>query len=85
MEISKINIKKIEPNKGHVGFCSLVVDDWLYLNNIAIFTRLNEPERIRLVFPEKKIGIIKISLFHPLDAKMYQKLEELVLEEYKQL
>lgn len=85
MKITNIKIKTVTPNKGHLGFCSFVIDDWLFLNNIAIFSRLNEPEKIRLVFPEKKIGEIKISLFHPLKPESYFLLEEKILAKMKEL
>ncbi len=85
MKITKINIKKIVPVNGHIGFVSFVIDNWLFLNNIAIFTRLNNKDKIRLVFPEKKINDKVISLFYPLDSKSYFEIEEKILEELKNL
>jgi len=84
MKISKIKIKKVTPSKGLVGFASCVVDDSLYLGNIAIFTRLGEPERMRLVFPVKETGQNKISVFHPLTTELYYLLEQAIAEEYKE-
>jgi DNA-binding cell septation regulator SpoVG len=85
MIVTKIKIKKLIPNKGHIGFVSFVVDDWLYLGNIAIFSRLNEQDKIRLVFPEKKSGDKKISIFYPLTHKTYYELEQIVLNALKTL
>jgi len=85
MIISKIKIKKLIPNKGHIGFVSCVIDDWLYVGNIAIFSRLNNPENIRLVFPEKKIGDKKISIFYPLTTEAYFQLEKTILECFKNI
>lgn len=85
MKITEIKIRKVESTKGHIGFVSCIIDNWLYLNNIAIFLRLNEPEKIRLVFPEKKVGTQKISIFHPLDSKAYYILEQRILEKLKEL
>lgn len=85
MKITKIKVKKIIPNKGHIGFVSCVIDDWLFLNNIAIFTRLNDPDKIRLVFPEKKVGDKRINIFHPLTSEAYYFLENAVLDKLKQL
>lgn len=84
MKISKVKFRPIAPEKGHIGFVSLVLDDWLFLNNIAIFKRL-ESNKIRLVFPEKKSGDKKISLFYPLSSKAYFELERLVEQEIKEL
>lgn len=85
MMVSKIRIKKLIPNKGHIGFVSCVIDDWLFIGNIAIFSRLNDPENIRLVFPEKKIGEKKISIFYPLTKEAYLLLENTILEAFKKL
>ena len=85
MRIENIKIKIIAPNKGHVGFASCVIDGWLFLNNIAIFTRLNNKEEIRLVFPEKKIGEKVISIFYPLQSDSYYLLEKAILDKFKLL
>jgi len=84
MQISKIKIKKLIPVKGHIGFVSCVIDNWLFLGNIAIFSRLNS-DQIRLVFPEKKIGEKKISIFYPLTKEAYFELEKIVQENLKNL
>ena len=84
MLVSRIKIKKLIPNKGHIGFVSCVIDDWLYLGNIAIFSRLNS-DNIRLVFPEKKIGDKKISIFYPLTVQAYFELEKAIFESFKNI
>jgi len=85
MKITNIKIKRIAPQKGHVGFVSFVVDNWLFLNNIAIFTRLEHPEMIRLVFPEKKVEDKKIGLFYPLTTDSYFELEKAILKVMKEI
>jgi hypothetical protein len=85
MKITSVKIKQVIPDKGHIGFISCVVDNWLFLNNIAVFTRLNNPEKIRLVFPEKKVGDKKINLFYPLTSGAYFELEKAIEEKLKQL
>jgi len=85
MIINKIKIHKVVPKEGHVGFVSFIVDDWLFLNNIALFTRLENQEQIRLVFPEKVVADKKVSLFHPLTSSAYFELEKYVSDEYNKL
>ncbi len=80
MKITKLKIKKIVPNEGLVGFCSFVMDDCLFLGNIAIFTNMHR-EGYRLVFPEKKIQEKSISIFYPLNTDFYFLLEEAVNKE----
>ena len=82
MKVTKINIKRIIEKDGLVGFATIVIDDCLYLGNIAIFSRLNK-EGYRLVFPEKKIGERKVSIFHPLTSQFYFLLEESINKQIK--
>ena len=85
MIISKIKIKRIAPQRGHIGFVSCIVDDCLFLNNIAIFTRLSDKNQIRLVFPEKKVGDKVIPLFHPVSSDFYYILEKEILSKLKEI
>jgi len=78
MEISKIKIRKVPSTNGLIGFASMVVDGWLILNNIAVFSRLNQEDKCRLVFPEKKLKVNTIRLFHPLTSEAYFVLEQAV-------
>jgi len=84
MLVTKIKIKKFAPNNGHIGFVSCIIDNWLYINNIAIFSRLNS-DKIRLVFPVKKVGDKAIPLFYPLNPQAYYDLENIIFEHYKNL
>lgn len=81
MEISSIKIKQVTPSNGLIGFASLIIDGWLYLGNISIFTRPDR-EGIRLVFPGKKLknGSV-INIFYPLKSEHYFELEQAVLKE----
>ena len=81
MKITKIKIRKVIPKEGLVGFVSFVLDDCLYIGNIAIFSRLNQ-STYRLVFPEKKINDKAISLFHPVASQFYFELEKEVNKEF---
>lgn len=85
MIISKIKIKKVEPEKGLVGFASCVVDDCLYIGNMAIFTRLNKDDEYRIVFPIKEKDGKKIQIFYPLTALAYFELEVAIAEEFRKL
>lgn len=84
MKISSIKIKKVPPKNGHIGFASMVVDNWLYIGNIGVFSRLNDSERLRLVFPEKRIGETRIPIFYPLNSENYFELEKAVTEKFKE-
>lgn len=85
MHITRVNIKKVVPKNGLVGFVSLVIDDWLQIGNIAIFTRLNNEEQIRLVFPQKRINNKDVMFVYPLDSAHYFELEKAVLDEFNSI
>lgn len=81
MKITRITIKRVVPKDGLIGFVSLVIDDALYLGNIAIFGRLNKDNEYRLVFPEKTIGENKIKLFYPVNSELYFEMEQAIMNE----
>lgn len=85
MKITNIKIRRIIPNKGHVGFFSCIIDNWLYLNNIAIFTRLSDPSKIRLVFPEKKLNDKRINIFYPVKTDAYAMFEKIIQDKMNEL
>lgn len=55
IKISEVQITFVRPKDGHIGFASLVIDDSLYLDGIAIHTSPLRSSGYRLVFPVKKI------------------------------
>lgn len=83
MKIGKVKIRRVMPDKGLVGFASCVIDDSLYIGNIAIFTRLGNEDNIRLVFPVKDISGKKVPIFYPLTASLYYQIEKAISKEYK--
>ena len=85
MEISRIRIKKVPPKDGLIGFASVVIDSWLHLGNIAIFTRLNKEKELRLVFPQKQLKNGLISIFYPLTSEKYFELERAVQKKFNEL
>jgi stage V sporulation protein G len=62
-----------------VAFASCVVDDDLYLGNIAVMTR-TDGSGYRLVFPTKKIGETNIPIYHPINALFSDRLTEAIEE-----
>ena len=82
MKITEIKIKRlITPKEGLVGFVSMVINGWLFVGNIAIYSRLNSENRIRLVFPQKKILDEIIIFMYPINANSYFELEQAVFDE----
>ncbi len=82
MKITKIKIKKISALNGLIGFCSFVIDGWLFVGNIAIFSRMNREGEVRLVFPEKKVDEKIFRLCHPLSSDKYYELEKVIKDNF---
>jgi len=84
MDITKVQIKKINPKDGLIGFASFVIEDSLFVGNIGVFSRLNK-DSFRLIFPEKKVNDKKIPIFYPLTTDFYYTLEDMVNKKIKEL
>lgn len=82
MKVTKIKIKKLAPTNGLIGFCSFIIDGWLYIGNIAIFSRKDREGELRLVFPEKKVNDKIFKNIHPLNASKYFELEQMVRDKF---
>lgn len=82
-KISEIQVVPVKPKDGLLGFATLVVDDWLYLSSIAVFSRINGS--IRLVYPTKKIGEKSVDIFHPITAEAGQWIEAEVFKKFSQM
>jgi DNA-binding cell septation regulator SpoVG len=84
MKITNVKVRKIIPQNGLVGFANVVLDDCLFLGDIAIFTKLNK-SGFRLIFPEKKIAGKKIPIFNPITKDFYFFLEEEINKQFNEL
>jgi DNA-binding cell septation regulator SpoVG len=83
MKINNIKTRRVSPVEGLEGFASCVVDDSLFLGNIAIFSRLNRPGEYRVVFPVKDCPNGKrIEIFYPLTKDSYYELENAIVSEF---
>ena len=78
MRVSEVNITPVKPNNGLVGIASVVVDGNLYLNSIAVYTKLDGS--YRLLYPTKIIGNKSLGLFYPINRKASKAIEDAVFK-----
>lgn len=78
MIVTEVNIIPVKPKDGLIGFASIVTDDSLYLNSIAIYTRLDGS--YRLLYPTKITGERAINLFHPINRIASRIIEKAIFE-----
>jgi len=84
-KISEVSWYPIEPTeKGLIGFASLLFNDTMKLNNIAVF--LKSDGDYRLVFPERVLpNGRKIDLFYPTDNEIYELIKNAVAAKIKEI
>jgi stage V sporulation protein G len=80
-KISEIQIIPIKPMNGLVAFTSFVLNDWLYLGSIGIFTRLEGG--YRLTYPTRKVGNRNINIFHPIDKSFAEEIEKEIIKKFE--
>ncbi len=85
LKISEIQIVPVKPNKGLVAFAGFVVNDSIYVSSVAVYTRPNNPESYRLVYPSKLIGSKETNLFYPISKKAGALIEKAVSEEVNKI
>lgn len=83
MNISEIQIIPIKPQNGLVAFVSFLLDEWLYLGSIGIYTKLDGG--YRLTYPSRKSGIKDFSIFHPIHQESAQLIEQTIINKYEEV
>jgi len=79
--VSELQIIPIKPQNGLVAFASFILNDYLYLGSIGIFTR---PEGgYRLLYPTKKVGVRNINIFHPINKTFAETIEKEVINKFE--
>jgi len=84
--ISEIQIIPVKPKDGLVAFASCVVNDSLYIGNIAIYTSPTNPEGYRLVYPLKVLPNGKeINCVHPINKEAGEAIANSIIRSYEDL
>lgn len=75
LTISEIQIIPIKPNNGLIAFASFIVNESLFISSVAVYTRLNNPESYRLVYPSKLVGNNQTNILYPLKKEVGEYIE----------
>ncbi len=78
MKITEVEVVFVKPHNGLIAFASCVVDDSLYLSNIAIHKKLNA-DGYRLTYPTKGY----YTIFHPINKATSQAIEFEIFKKLK--
>lgn len=86
MKISEIQIAPVKPRNGLVAFASCVIDDSLFVGNIAIYTSLSNSEGYRLVFPSKALASgVEVQCVHPINRETGRTISRAIINRYENL
>lgn len=82
MRVSEITISLIKPCNGLIGFATLVLDEAVYLGGIAIHRKL-DGSGYRLLYPTRKSGNQNFNIFHPINRKAGEVIEQAIMAKLK--
>jgi DNA-binding cell septation regulator SpoVG len=86
IKIRDIQIVPIHPQNGLVAFASAVINDQLYIGNIAIYTSPSSPQGFRLVYPSRNLKSgTKIKIVYPINKESGFLIQETIVKEYQKL
>lgn len=86
LKISDIQIMPIVPRDGLVAIASFIINECLFVGDVAIFTSFTNPLGFRLLYPDKILKNGKrINCVHPITKEAGQVISEAVIDEYKKL
>ncbi len=84
MKITEVQITPIKPNSGLIAFASVVFEESLYLGSIAVYSRL-DGTGYRIVYPTKKVSNKNINIYHPINKKVSELIENKIIDKFKNL
>jgi len=86
LHISEIQIVPVKPKDGLVAFASCVINDALYIGNIAIYTSPTNAEGYRLIYPMKVLPNGKeINCVHPINKNTGDIISKAIIKKFKEV
>lgn len=86
LRISDIQIMPLIPKDGLVAIASFIVNECLFIGDVAIFTTFKNPLGFRLCYPDKILKNKKrINCVYPITREAGQLISEAVIGKYKKL
>lgn len=83
MVVSEVNVTPVKPNNGLIAIASVVIDDSIYLNSIAVYTKLDGS--YRLLYPTKQVGNKSVGYHYPINRPTSGLIEYAVFKKCSEL
>ena len=78
LKITELKFTPVKPDKGLIGFVTIILNDCLFLSGIAIFKLLNA-DGYRILYPAKKTAHMEYKYYHPLNKETSKFFETAIL------
>lgn len=83
MVVTEVNVTPVKPNNGLIAIASVVLDDSIYLNSIAVYTKLGGS--YRLLYPTKQVGNKSVGYHYPINRPTSGLIEDAVFKKCSKL
>lgn len=83
MVVSEVNVMPVKPNNGLIAIASVVIDGSIYLNSIAIYTKLDGS--YRLLYPTKQVGNKSVGYHYPINRQTSKLIEDALFKKCSEL
>lgn len=86
LEISEINILPVKPQNGLVAFASFIINNQIYVGNVAIHQSPIAEGGYRLLFPDRVLPNGKrINCVHPITREAGEQIRKAVIQKFEEL
>ncbi len=84
--IKEINISPIKNKSGLVSFASVVINEQLFIGNLALYTCLSSPDGFRIVWPTKTLSNgTQLPIVYPINRITGFAIQKQIVERYLKL
>ncbi len=86
LEISEIQVIPMKPKEGLVAFASCVINNALYIGNIAVYTSPSTQSGFRLLYPVKILPNGKeIHCIHPINSEAGELISKAIIRKFREV
>jgi len=86
LEISEIQVIPMKPKEGLVAFASCVINNALYIGNIAVYTSPSTQSGFRLLYPVKILPNGKeIHCVHPINKEAGELISKAIIRKFREI
>ncbi len=84
--LSEIELTPVKFKNGLVSFASCIINNQLYLGNLAVYSSPSSPDGFRLVYPSRTLSNGKqLSIVHPINKETGFLIQKQIVEKYLKL